>query len=258
LPVFDLGFGRCAKTTSKILSRISGGLAGAYSSDQIPVGQPLACRRINETGEPLRRVPSHITLVEAEGELIDVPTDMLWADKMKGAIDASLENGKHALNPIRGYVVANELGRAVVDGFVSIPSEAAIGRELIGMQPRSRFDVKPVMQLQLNVHRLVVVYRVPSKYALDANTLAGRFDRWPLGADHAGWKFGWRDAPVAGDPARRCVETYCYAFAGRDLLEGETQQLYWRTDIVQMTRYFMIEAAHSGIRLSPRHSGFPL
>jgi len=54
------------------------------------------------------------------------------------------------------------------------------------------------------------------------------------------------------------VETYCYAFAGRDFLEDEAQQLYWRTDIVQMTRYFMIEAALAGIRLSPRDAGFPL
>ena len=56
----------------------------------------------------------------------------------------------------------------------------------------------------------------------------------------------------------RFVETYCYAFAGNDFLEDEPQQLYWRTDIVQMTRYYMIEAATSGIRLSPRRAGFPL
>ena len=69
---------------------------------------------------------------------------------------------------------------------------------------------------------------------------------------------GWRDAPIPGDPSRRFVETYCYAFAGKDFLEDEPQQLYWRTDIVQMTRYYMIEAAHSGIRLSPRRAGFPV
>jgi hypothetical protein len=120
------------------------------------------------------------------------------------------------------------------------------------------FGDELLMQLQLNVHRLVVVYRVPGLDALDANTLAVRLERWRLGAEHAGWKFGWRDAPVAGDPGRRYVETYCYAFASRDFLEDEVQQLYWRTDIVQMTRYFMIEAALTGIRLSPRHAGFPL
>jgi len=102
------------------------------------------------------------------------------------------------------------------------------------------FGEELLMQLQLNVHRLVVVYRVP---ALDASTLAVRLERWRIGAEHAGWKFGWRDAPIAGDPSRRFVETYCYAFGGNDFLENEPQQLYWRTDIVQMTRYYMIEAA---------------
>jgi hypothetical protein len=114
------------------------------------------------------------------------------------------------------------------------------------------------MQLQLNVHRLVVVYRVPALDALDASTLSVRLERWRIGAEHAGWKFGWRDAPITGDPGRRYVETYCYAFAGSDFLEDEQQQLYWRTDIVQMTRYYMVEAARSGIHLSPRRAGFPV
>ena len=120
------------------------------------------------------------------------------------------------------------------------------------------FNDELLMQLQLNVHRLVVVYRVPALDALDADTLAVRLERWRLGAEHAGWKFGWRDAPIAGDAARRYVETYCYAFAGRDFLEDDVQQLYWRTDIVQMTRYYMIEAARCGIRLSPTWAGFPV
>jgi len=115
-----------------------------------------------------------------------------------------------------------------------------------------------LMQLQLNVHRLVAVYRVPALDALDAGMLSVRLERWRLGAEHAGWKFGWRDAPIAGDVARRYVETYCYAFAAADFLENEQQQLYWRTDIVQMTRYYMLEAARAGIRLSPRRAGFPV
>src|SRR5487761_909359 len=64
------------------------------------------------------------------------------------------------------------------------------------------FGDELLMQLQLNVHRLVVVFRVPALDALDAATLAVRLERWRLGAEHAGWKFGWRDAPIAGDTAR--------------------------------------------------------
>jgi hypothetical protein len=115
-----------------------------------------------------------------------------------------------------------------------------------------------LMQLQLNVHRLVVVYRVPALGALDASTLAVHLDRWRIGAEHAGWKFGWRDAPIARDPGRRYVETYCYALGAADFLENEPEQLYWRTDIVQMTRYYMLEAARCGVRLSPRKAGFPV
>ena len=54
------------------------------------------------------------------------------------------------------------------------------------------FSDELLMQLQLNVHRLVVVYRVPALDALDAATLAVRLERWRIGAEHAGWKFGWR------------------------------------------------------------------
>jgi hypothetical protein len=115
-----------------------------------------------------------------------------------------------------------------------------------------------LMQLQLNVYRLVVVYRVPAVAALDASTLAVHLERWRIGAEHAGWKFGWRDAPIAGASGRRWVETYCYTFAAPDFLENEPEQLYWRTDIVQMTRYYMLEAARCGVRLSPRRAGFPV
>jgi hypothetical protein len=125
------------------------------------------------------------------------------------------------------------------------------------------FGDELLMQLQLNVHRLVVVYRVPALDALDARSLAVHLDRWRIGAEHAGWKFGWRDAPICdqcgtGNSGRRWVETYCYAFAAPDFLENEPQQLYWRSDIVQMTRYYMLEAARCGVRLSPRRAGFPV
>src|ERR1700680_2519868 len=50
------------------------------------------------------------------------------------------------------------------------------------------FGDELLMQVQLNAHRLVVVYQVP---ALDASTLAVRLERWCIGAENAGWKFGW-------------------------------------------------------------------
>ena len=108
-----------------------------------------------------------------------------------------------------------------------------------------------VVQVQLNVHRFVVVYRVPVGEALDAASLQPRLERWRIGAEHAGWTIGWRDALGDGQPAQRLVEIYCYAFAKPDFLGDALQQMYWRIDIVQMTRYFMLEMQRFGVRLAP-------
>lgn len=112
-----------------------------------------------------------------------------------------------------------------------------------------------LMQLQLNLWRMVVVYRVPAGDALDAADLATRLERWRIGAEHAGWKIGFRDA---SDPPRRWVETYAYAMGPEDLLDSELRLQYWRTDIVQMTRYFMLEMRRFGVRLSPADAGYAI
>lgn len=183
--------------------------------------------------EAQRRVEEFLTrqMVEALGAVDyelpsfdDEPVDVALPEKVRGHVD---------IRHVRGAADATYL-------------VTAFGDELL-------------MQLQLNVHRLVVVYRVPGSAALDADSLATHLDRWRLGAEHAGWQFGWRDAPLPDDSgSRRWVETYCYAFAAPDFLENEPEQLYWRTDIVQMTRYYMLEAARCGLGLSPRRAGFPV
>ena len=118
------------------------------------------------------------------------------------------------------------------------------------------FGDELLMQLQLNVWRLVVVYRIPASKALDAAGLQPRLERWQRGAEHAGWVVGWRDALDPATAGQRFVETYCYATAERDFLTNDLQQLYWRTDIVQMTRYFILETQRCGVQLSPRSAGF--
>ena len=118
------------------------------------------------------------------------------------------------------------------------------------------FDDELMMQLQLNVWRFVVVYRVPADEALDAAALAVRLERWRIGAEHAGWTIGWREATSPDDSRQRYIETYCYANAAPDFLGNALHQLYWRTDIVQMTRYFMLEARRCGLSLSPRRAGY--
>ena len=59
------------------------------------------------------------------------------------------------------------------------------------------------------------------------------------------------DALALDDPVERQIEIYCYALAEPDFLADELQQLYWRTDIVQMTRYFMLEMVRCGVKLAP-------
>lgn len=113
-----------------------------------------------------------------------------------------------------------------------------------------------LMSLQLNVRRFVAVYRVPvidpagGTALVSADTLAQRFERWSIGAGHAGWLTGWRDGIDPWNPAVRVVETYCYAMLPADFLGNPLEQLYWRTDLVQMTRAFIQEARRMGIPLS--------
>lgn len=113
------------------------------------------------------------------------------------------------------------------------------------------FDDELRMSLQLNVWRFVIVYSLPAGDLVDVTGVAPRFARWQTGAAHAGWTIGWRDAVDPWQHDRRLVETYCYAMLPREFLVDPMAQLYWRTDIVQMTRSFMLEAKRGGVRLSP-------
>lgn len=106
-----------------------------------------------------------------------------------------------------------------------------------------------IMLLQLNVRRFVVVFQVPVREPVDSNTIAPHFERWRIGAAHAGWTIGWRDGTDPWERGRRTVETYGYAMLPADFLDDPLEQLYWRTDIVQMARAFLLEARRMGIRL---------
>ena len=112
------------------------------------------------------------------------------------------------------------------------------------------FDESLLMRLQLNVRRFVAIYQVPVSDPIGSTTIAPHFERWAIGAGHAGWMIGWRDGTDPWKTDRRTVETYCYAMLPEDFLDNPLEQLYWRTDLVQMTRAFMLEARRMGIRLA--------
>lgn len=106
------------------------------------------------------------------------------------------------------------------------------------------------MLVQLNVWRLVIVYSLPETDVLDMDMLQARLERWQIGAQHAGWQVGWRRSVEPEHRDGRIVQIYCYAFAEKDLLDDAREQLYWRTDIVQMTRALMLEARQAGVALA--------
>ena len=110
------------------------------------------------------------------------------------------------------------------------------------------------LYLQLNVFCLVVVYRIPAQGTLDSAALQPRFARWSIGATDAGWTIGWRDAIDSDDETKRFIEVYGYASLPRDFLDDERHQLYWITDVVQMTRSFLLEARRAGVELPANES----
>lgn len=113
-----------------------------------------------------------------------------------------------------------------------------------------------MVQIQLNVDRFVVVYRIPAVDGVDAEALRPRFAMWQRGAANVGWELLWRDAARPDEADQPYVEIYCYARAAPGFLLDEVEQLFWRTDIAQMTRSLMLEAHRLGVRLSPREAGY--
>lgn len=137
-----------------------------------------------------------------------------------------------------------------IDPRNALRSKVSVGH--ICGSPEARYllhalDAELELSVQLNVYRLVVVYRVPAVGALDCLGLKPRFERWEIGATNAGWKIGWRDTIDHSNDRR--VEIFCYAMLPMDFLNNAYHQLYWMNDIVQMTRSLLLEAKRMDIRL---------
>src|SRR5260370_40523851 len=120
---------------------VVGGL-GARSLDQRFVGQPLAGHAVTQPVEPLQRMPLDMALVEPERELVNVAAKMLRTGVVIDANQAALQNRENALDAVGRYVVADELGSTVVDGFVieEQAGEAAVAGEVVSTQRRVGTD----------------------------------------------------------------------------------------------------------------------
>ena len=81
--------------------------AWAYSSNQILVGQPPAGCAVGEAVQPQQSMPSDVAIIEPEGELVNVPTKMLRADVVEGAIDTAFQHCPNAFDAVGCNAVAS-------------------------------------------------------------------------------------------------------------------------------------------------------
>src|ERR1700682_2468061 len=88
------------------------------SCDQILVHQPPPGRAVNEAIQPQQRVPRDVPIIEPEGELVNIPAQMLRANVVEGSIDAALQDGPDAFDAVRRNAITGVFARAVVDRLV--------------------------------------------------------------------------------------------------------------------------------------------
>ena len=62
----------------------------------------------------------HTAIVQAEGKLVNVPGDVLWAGMVVDTVNTTLHHGPDALHAVRGHTLAGILTRAVVDRLVHV------------------------------------------------------------------------------------------------------------------------------------------
>src|ERR1700746_2568239 len=110
-----------------------------HSCDQIRVGQALPGRAVHKAVEAQQGTPRHIAFVEPESELVNVAAQMLRADVVEGAVDASLQDRPYAFDAVDRDVIAAEFSSAVIDDLVlhNQGSQADVPTMLVGMQGRS-------------------------------------------------------------------------------------------------------------------------
>ena len=186
-----------------------------------------------------------MTIEEAQRRV----SDFLTGQMVQALHAVEYEQPRFAIQP--AGIALNDAARAEV--AVRHVAGASDASYLVGA-----FGDELLLQVQLNVRRFVVIYRVPAVGLVEADTLHPRFAMWERGATHVGWAMHWRDAAHPDEPGQRFVEIYCYANPVPDFLTNEPEQLFWRTDIAQMTRSLMLEAQRIGVVLSPRKAGFEI
>lgn len=77
---------------------------------------PYGC--VNETGEPVQSVPCYVSVIQSEGELVDVAAQMLLAGMVVNAMQTALQDRPNAFNAVGAHAVQYVLARTVVNCVV--------------------------------------------------------------------------------------------------------------------------------------------
>ena len=203
-----------------------------------------------------RDLLAHADSIDAEASALDEATDAPETDtyeSLKASTDALFQALLVGLRAVDDSLPDVEWG--TLPQHEAFRATARIAH--IAGTPEARYQVRTqhsVLQLhvEVNVYRLIVVYRVPTSRSLDSGALQARLTRWAMGIADTGWSIAWRDG---SDDERRCVEVCCKAALPIDFLQDERHQLYWITEVVRMTRAFLLEARRAGIELTAASMG---
>jgi hypothetical protein len=150
------------------------------SCDQRLVGEPLSGRAVYEAVEPGQRMQLDVALVQPEGELVNVPAQMLRAGVMVDAENAPLHDREDALDTVGRHVAAHELAGAVIDRLVieEQPGETTVGSELVSVQHGADFDIlvdRSVNGFLIGVRDRLCLYPAAGAFAHSQNgSLADR------------------------------------------------------------------------------------
>lgn len=89
---------------------------------------------MGEAFQPLKCVTFHVTFVETEGELIHVPSEVLYADVVVHPVNSPLEDRPDALYTVRGHVPVRIDTPTMVDGRTPVVAlQGGVGGMFVGV-----------------------------------------------------------------------------------------------------------------------------
>src|SRR5208282_4099634 len=107
------------------------------------VSEPRPRNRVHERIEPLERVPCNVAVVQTEGKLVNVTTEMLLANLVVDAVQPALEDRPDTFDTVRAGLAAHIFVRRMVDAllFEEQAVQVIVRAMLIGKESRADFDV---------------------------------------------------------------------------------------------------------------------